>query len=171
MQKSSLDDMENIPNPLGAETTRKSITEAVGAEEVAMNHYELAPGESFSAGLHTHNDLEELFYIISGTATFQVGKDRTEVPVGAGEAIRFASGEFQTGQNRSEEPVVGLAISAPGRRHDWSEIDSLQYCQVCEAETLWTCGKIGTGDGEAKSVEITVTCQECGTTISSTDID
>lgn len=171
MQKASLDEMEDVQNPLGADTTRKSITEAVGAEEVAINHYELAPGESFSAGLHTHNDLEELFYIVSGTATFLVGRERKEVPVEAGEAIRFAPGEFQTGQNRSDEPVVGLAISAPGRRHDWSEIDSLQYCRDCEAETLWTCGKNGGGEEGQESVEITVTCQECGTTISSADIE
>lgn len=171
MEKVNVDDMESIPNPMGANTVRNPITGAVGAEDVAVTHYELAPGEAFSAGLHTHHDQEEMFYIVSGTATFQTGTDREEVTVDAGEVIYFSPGEFQTGLNESDEAVVGLAISAPGARHEWSELDAMLDCEECGEETRWTCGEDGSGDWENQDIDIVVTCQECGNTIATAELD
>lgn len=171
MEKKAVSDLESIPNPMGANTVRKSITGAVGADHVAIAQYELAPGEAFSAGLHTHRDQEEMFYIISGTATFKVGEDREEVVVESGEVIRFAPGEFQTGSNESDDEVVGLAISAPGHRHEWSELDALFPCEECGKETLWTCGEDGAGDWENQEVDIIATCQECGNEIATAEME
>lgn len=171
MEKSGLEEMDDIPNPMGVNTVRNSITGAVGAEEVAVTRYQLAPGEAFSAGLHTHRDQEEMFYIVSGTATFEVGAEREEVSVEAGEVIHFARGEFQTGDNRSDEEVVGLAISAPGRRHDWAELDVLYDCEECGEETLWTCGEDGPGDWENREIDIDITCQSCGNVISTAALE
>jgi len=41
-----------------------------------MNYVELAPGDAFPGGLHTHGDQEEVFYVLSGIATFEVGRER-----------------------------------------------------------------------------------------------
>ena len=171
MKKIGVDELEDVPNPMGVNTVRHSITGAVGAESVAITRYVLAPGEAFSAGLHTHNDQEEMFYVVSGTATFEVGPEREEVTVEDGEVIYFAPGEFQTGGNRSDDEVVGLAISAPGRRHEWSELDVLFDCEECGEETIWTCGEDGPADWQHREVDIVVTCQECGNSIETAELE
>ena len=171
MKKVGLEEMPDVPNPMGVNTVRNSITGAVGAQEVAVTRYQLAPGEAFSAGLHTHRDQEEMFYIVSGTATFEVGEAREEVTVDAGEVIYFAPGEFQTGANRSDDEVVGLAISAPGHRHEWAELDVLLECENCGEETIWTCAADGPGDWEHREIDIDVTCQSCGDVISTAELE
>nr|WP_313691743.1 hypothetical protein [Halobaculum sp. XH14] len=57
-----------------------------------MNYFELAPSESFGYAYHRHSD-QEVFYVQSEMTTFEI--EIGEVEVGAGEAIRFAPGEFQ----------------------------------------------------------------------------
>lgn len=171
MEHVTLDEIDNVPNPLGIHTVRKPISGAVDADHVAVTFYELEPGEAFSGGLHTHNDQEELFYVSAGTATFEVGEDRTEIRIGPEEVVRFAPGEFQTGRNESDGPVTGLAISGPGTRHEWSECDVLLDCEDCGEETVWTCGEDGPGDWENREIDLVITCQECGNSIATADLD
>jgi len=171
MKKSALDDVANIPNPLGVNTVRKPLSGELGAEHVAVTYYSLDPGEAFSGGMHTHNDQEELFYVISGTATFQVGEERAEIEVEPEEVVRFAPGEFQTGSNQSDGTVTGLVISAPGVRHEWSECDVLLDCEECGEETIWTCSEDGDGDWENQEIDLFVTCQECGNSIATAELD
>ncbi len=139
MKRVALDEIRNEPNPLRVHEVRKPVSKVLGTADFAMNYFELAPGESFSGGLHTHHDQEEVFYVQEGTATFEVREgidDETEeVEVGPGAAIRFEPGEFQRGSNRGEERVVGLAVGAPGASHGWDEIESIVYCPECEEET------------------------------------
>ncbi len=116
----------------------------------------LEPGESFSGGLHTHHDQEEVFYVESGTATFEVGVEREEVVVDAGELIRFPPGEFQKGYNDGEATVEGWALGTPGASHDWDELQSRAHCPECDAETTQD---VAMGDGRFE-----LTCTECGTT-------
>jgi len=157
MKKVAIDEVDTQPNPLDVHEIRRPVTQALGAEHVAMNYFELAPGESFSGGLHTHHDQEELFYVESGTAEFEVGRERETVTVDAGEVIRFAPGEFQVGSNPqdAEEDVVGWAIGAPGPRHDWDELESVVYCRECDAERGHETRINSDGRFE-------FTCTECG---------
>ncbi len=62
-----------------------------------------------------------MFVVLEGEATFETrasGDDRTEITVSENEAIRFAPGEFQSGRNASDEPVVALALGAPRESED-----------------------------------------------------
>jgi len=165
MEKVSVDDVPNDPHPMGVNTERTPLSGALGTEDVAVVHYRLAPGEQFSGGLHTHHDQEELFYVVEGTATFEHrGPDEapeddplggtTETEVSAGEAIRFAPGEFQTGRNESDERVVGLAVAAPSSHHDWEQIESFAPCPVCDEVTSHFVLEPTDGFG--------VRCDECG---------
>ena len=155
METVAIDDVEIRVNPLEVHSVRRPVSRALGTTDFAMNYFELEPGESFSGGLHTHHDQEELFYIQEGTATFEVGREREQVPVDAGGVVRFAPGEFQTGRNESDSRVVGLALGAPKASHDFAELESIVPCRECGEETAH--GLALTDDGAFQ-----FTCNECG---------
>lgn len=162
MRKVTIDDIDNQRSPLGVHSVRRPVSDELGTEHFAMNYFELEAGESFSGGLHTHHDQEEVFYVQSGTAVFDVADepstDATEsVTVDAGEVIRFQPGEFQQGYNAedSEEPVTGFAFGAPASKHDWDQIESVLECRECGEET-------GHGLGLTDEGSFEFTCKECG---------
>ncbi len=156
MDRISVDDVDHVPHPMGVNSVRRPLSEPLGAEELAIVYYELEPGEQFGGGTHAHLDQEEVFFVLEGTATFEIGKRREEsVSVSAGEAIRFAPGDFQVGKNRSEERVRAIAIGAPGSSHDWDAIRSPVPCSACDEITVH--GVRPPDDG------MVVYCLECGT--------
>lgn len=156
MEKVAIDGVDNVTNPLGVHSVRKPVSGALGTEAFAMNYFELEPGESFSGGLHTHHDQEEVFYVQAGEATFEVGREREEVSVAAGECIRFAPGEFQTGTNESDERTIGFAIGAPKARHDFGAMESIVACRECDEETAHELDLTDQG-------AFHLTCTECAT--------
>ncbi|MWV65206.1 cupin domain-containing protein [Halorubrum sp. JWXQ-INN 858] len=161
MRRVTIDDVDVVTNPLGVHDVRKPVSRALGTEHVAMNYFELAPGDAFAGGLHAHGDQEEVFYVLSGVATFEVGRERERVDVGAGELIRFAPGEFQSGFVREDatEPVVAWAFGAPGARHDWDAIETIADCRTCDEERAHRTAL--TDDGRFR-----FTCVSCGTSFS-----
>ncbi|WP_435197254.1 cupin domain-containing protein [Natronomonas sp. EA1] len=167
MKKIAIEDVRVENNPLGVHSVRKPVSKAIKTTDFAMNYFELKPGESFSGGIHTHHDQEEVFYVEEGTATFEVlarqvdgeedePNERAEIVVEAGEVIRFAPGEFQTGVNTGEKTLVGWAFGAPGS-HDWEELESLIGCRECGEETRHALELTD----EARFEN---TCKECGNT-------
>lgn len=170
MQHSAIDDVEHVEHPAHVNNVRKPISRALGTTEFAMVYNELAPGEAFSGALHTHYDQEEVFYIIDGTATFEVGKSRTEVTVRAGELIRFAPGEFQRGYNHSDGRVVGIILSAPGVEHDWSEEALFFECRSCAEETVHAIEPVEAGSWQTERLDLRVRCRECGNAFTTADI-
>jgi uncharacterized cupin superfamily protein len=164
MEKAAIDEVEIERNPMDVHAVRRPVSQALGFSDFAMNYFELEPGDSFSGGLHTHHDQEEVFYVQKGVATFEAAESKEaaresggpdEIVVRAGEVIRFAPGEFQMGYNDGDERVVGFAFGAPDAKHDWSEIESLVYCQECGDETGH--GLEFTDDGAFR-----LTCTKCG---------
>jgi quercetin dioxygenase-like cupin family protein len=157
MEKVTIDEVDNERNPLQVHDVRRPVSAALGVEHFAMNYFELSPGDSFSGGLHRHLDQEEVFYVEEGTATFEVGREREEITVEAGELVRFEPGEFQMGYAVEDgDGVVGWALGAPSSRHDWDELESLVYCSDCEQETAHATTL--TDEGRFR-----LTCNECGT--------
>jgi len=108
MRKIRVDEADRVPSPA---SVRRPLADPLGAEHVAINYYELQPGESFAFGYHKHDDQEEVFCVLSGTATFET--EEGDVDVGAGEVVYFSPGEFQQGWNRGDEPVTAFALGAP----------------------------------------------------------
>ena len=157
MKRVAIDEVDNRVNPLQVHDVRRPVSRALGTEHVAMNYFELDPGDSFSGGVHRHLDQEEVFYIESGTAVFEVGREREQHRVEAGELVRFEPGEYQMGYAAEDgEGVVGWAIGAPGAGHDWEQLESLVYCRECDAERPHATALTEEG-------RFHLTCLECGT--------
>jgi quercetin dioxygenase-like cupin family protein len=157
MKKVTVDDVRNEVNPLQVHDVRRPVSDELGTEHFAMNYFELEPGDSFSGGLHRHNDQEEVFYVEEGKAVFEVGREREEVTVDEGEVIRFEPGEFQTGYapDENEERTIGWAYGAPQSRHDWDELESVIPCQECGEQRVHETTLNDEGRFE-------FTCVECG---------
>ncbi|QKY19846.1 cupin domain-containing protein [Halolamina sp. CBA1230] len=162
---------------------RKSLSDALGTTDVAINRYRLAPGEGLPSGLHTHLDQEEVFLVLDGTVTFETLSE--PVVVDAGEAVRFAPGEYQTGANEGDSSATVLAVGAPkgseavrvpldcpdcghrGLSPEWRDGEALlacpdcggehrtRGCPACEREEM----QVASGEDEGETV---VVCPDCG---------
>jgi uncharacterized cupin superfamily protein len=166
MERVRIDDVENDVQP--AAVMRK-LTGPLGLTDLAINHYELEPGDSFAFAYHSHAVQEEVFYVIEGTAVFETGEpgsgsepasggtasEEGPVEVGAGEAIRFDRGEFQRGWNRGDERVVALALGAP---LDYGEQVKLRDCPDCGEATDNRLERVEEDGEEA----VVAHCTECG---------
>jgi uncharacterized cupin superfamily protein len=167
MEKTMIDEVDHVEHPMGVNSVRRPLSEALGTTDVGIVYYELEPGESFSGGLaHRHHDQEEVFYVLEGEATFEIGEEHRRTTVGEGEIARIPPGEFQKGLNESDERVVAVALSAPGRRHAWHELDVLLNCGECGEETVHDCQPIGSDEWQVQQIELRATCQECGASVS-----
>lgn len=144
-------------DPLEA-LSRTRLSDALGASDVALNHYRVPPGDRL-AGLHAHEDQEEIFVCLDGAMTFET-LDGEHV-LRSGNPVRFAPGEFQSGKNDGDASAAVLAIRAP------RETDALRVpvsCGSCghdrteprvrDGETLLGCLHCGH--------ESVVECPECG---------
>jgi uncharacterized cupin superfamily protein len=149
MERVSVDDPDR---QMGPAAEKRPLSGALGTTELAVNYYELAPGDAFGFGYHRHPDQEELFYVLEGVATFET--EDGDVNVAAGEAVRFGPGEWQLGHNEGEDRVVALAVGAP---RDASETEMLRPCPDCGGRTEQAVGM--TDDREA----LVTTCLDCGT--------
>ncbi|MFC6768822.1 cupin domain-containing protein [Natrinema soli] len=129
MEKATISEVESFV--FGEESTRRGLSEHLGATELALNQYRLAPGDGLPGGLHTHIDQEEVFVVLDGTATFETMNGK--VTVDEAEAIRFGPGEFQSGKNEADSELVMLALGAP---RDTDDIRIPVDCPDCNHETL-----------------------------------
>ncbi|MFD1515060.1 cupin domain-containing protein [Halomarina rubra] len=133
-----------------SETRRfRSLASALDTTGLAINYFDVAPGEPVGYCYHRHHEQEEVFFVLSGTATFDI--EEGDVVVDTGEAIRFAPGEWQQGWNHGDERLVVLALGAP--RED-GPTDLRRDCPECGDRTPVTPENI---DGER-----VFHCDECG---------
>ncbi|OLZ39492.1 hypothetical protein A6E15_00175 [Natrinema saccharevitans] len=169
MEKRSVDEIENVPHFMGINSRRKPLSRAIEEMGFAMVHFELEPGESFSGGHHTHHDQEELFYVIDGTATFEVksgpGAEPETHEVGPGEVIHFErGGSYQTGGNEGDERVVAVALGVGEPRHGWADTKVLFDCENCGRETVHDIEAVRPEDERMPEPDETViSCQDCAT--------
>jgi uncharacterized cupin superfamily protein len=149
MEKVRIADVENSVQPAAV---MRPLTEALGTTNLAINYYELEPGDSFAFAYHSHEIQEEVFYVQEGTATFET--ETGPVKVSAGEILRFDRGEFQRGWNRSDERVRALALGAP---LEYGDQPKLRECPDCGTETHNRLRRADEGDA------VLALCEECGT--------
>lgn len=151
MKKIRIDDIDIPPSTSPADIVRP-LSEALGTTGLSINYFEITPGESFGYAYHRHNDQEEVFYVQSGTATFET--ESGDVDVESGGVIRFAPGEFQLGTNQGDERVTAIALGAP---RGSEEIEYFIECPDCDERTVQPLEPMN------EEGEIVIRCSECGT--------
>lgn len=149
MQRVAIDDVESRIQPAAV---MRRLTDELELTDLAINYYELEPGDSFAYAEHSHEIQEEVFYIQSGTATFET--EEGSITVDQGEVIRFAPGERQRGWNYGDTRVVALALGAP---LEYGEQEILRDCPDCGERTDNSLGRA------AEEEAIIATCEICGT--------
>jgi len=181
MDHARLADVDVEPSWGGVECRR--LTGALGLEHAAINHYRVPPEAGLPAGLHAHADQEEVFLVLEGVAAFETmdGERR----VGAGEALRFPPGEFQSGSNAGDGDLVLLAVGAPRDSedvrlpapcpdcgHDELRLETdggvVFVCPDCAAEHVPAdcpeCGSPAMGMTLGEDGEPVAACRDCGAT-------
>jgi len=153
MERVAVDDVENSLQPAAV---MRPLTERLGATDVAINYYELEPGDSFAFAYHSHEVQEELFFVVSGEATFDT--EDGPVTVGSGEVVRFDRGEFQRGWNRGDERVRALALGAP---LEYGEQVKLRACPDCGEETDSRLDRVD-DEGAPDGTAVVAQCKDCG---------
>lgn len=151
-------DIDAVDDWLGPASVKRPLGRALGATDVAINYYELDIGESFAFGWHYHANQEEVFYVLEGTATFEVGDPREGPPdtveVSADDLIRFEPGEWQRGWNRDDDRVRALALGAP---QESGETVVLRECSQCGDYTDQDIERAADNNG------LVTLCVDCGT--------
>ncbi len=74
----------------------------------------LPPGASTTG--HHHTKTEEIYYVLEGEGTMQIGSDRQ--PVGVGDAIAIPPGAFHQITNTGQTVLKFLCCCAPCYEHE-----------------------------------------------------
>jgi mannose-6-phosphate isomerase-like protein (cupin superfamily) len=100
----------------------RSLTDALGSEELAITVIRVPPHSDFEQGTgHYHEEREELYLITRGTLTMRFDDDIRKV--GAGSVARVASGTRRSHRNEGDEPVEMWAVSRRLDHEDAVKID------------------------------------------------
>lgn len=100
----------------------RSLTGALGAEQVAITLIRIPPHSDFEQGTgHSHEHLEELYLVARGTLTMRFGAEIREVS--AGSVARVGPGTVRSHRNEGDEPVELWAISAQSEDDSGEKVD------------------------------------------------
>jgi len=86
------------------------LDRASGAEHCTAAYIRTPAGGGSPEGMHVH-DFEQVFYVLDGTMTVQIGDDRQEVS--SGSLIVFPAGQPHRNWNATDTPTIHLAFAAP----------------------------------------------------------
>jgi mannose-6-phosphate isomerase-like protein (cupin superfamily) len=100
----------------------RSLTEALGSEQLAITLIRVPPHSDFEQGTgHRHEELEELYVVARGTLTMRFGDEVQEVP--AGSVVRIPPETVRSHRNLGDEPVELWAISRKIERSESTKVD------------------------------------------------
>jgi mannose-6-phosphate isomerase-like protein (cupin superfamily) len=100
----------------------RSLTEALGAEQLAVTLIRVPPHSDFEQGSgHFHEEIEEIYLVTRGRLTMRFGDAIEHVP--AGSAVRVAPRTPRSHRNEGAEPVEMWAVSQRLGRGDATKLD------------------------------------------------
>ena len=100
----------------------RSLTDALGAEQVAVTLIRVPPHSDFEQGTgHYHEAQEEIYVVTRGTLTMRFGDEVRHVA--AGSAVRVAAQTRRSHRNEGDEPVEMWAVSRKQDKADSVKLD------------------------------------------------
>ena len=100
----------------------RSLTDALGCEQLAVTLVRVPAHSDFELGTgHFHDEIEELYLVTRGTLTMRFGDDVRTVSAPA--AVRVANRTPRSHRNEGDEPVELWAVSRKLDRGDATKID------------------------------------------------
>jgi mannose-6-phosphate isomerase-like protein (cupin superfamily) len=100
----------------------RSLTDALGSEQVAVTLIRVPPHSDFEQGTgHYHRAQEEIYIVTRGTLTMRFG-DEVRV-VTRGSAVRVAPETPRSHRNEGDEPVELWAVSRTQAEGDAVKLD------------------------------------------------
>ena len=100
----------------------RRLTDALGAEQVAVTLIRIPPHSDFEQGTgHFHDEQEEVYIVTRGTLTMRFGDDIR--PVTAGSVVRVAAKTPRSHRNEGDETVELWAVSTRDNHGDATKID------------------------------------------------
>lgn len=90
--------------------TQSLLAQATGSETCEINCIKTPAGGGSPAGMHIH-EVDQTFYILSGTMSIEVEGKEYECPPGT--LIHFPTGVPHRNWNNGNKPTVHLAINTP----------------------------------------------------------
>jgi mannose-6-phosphate isomerase-like protein (cupin superfamily) len=112
----------------------RSLTKALGAEQLAVTLIRVPPHSDFEQGTgHFHDEIEELYLLSRGTLTVRCGDDVHKVSAPA--AIRVAPKTPRSHRNEDDEPVELWAVSRQLGRRDATKLDDFWEASARASQT------------------------------------
>ena len=100
----------------------RSLTSALGCDQVAVTLIRVPPHSDFEQGTgHFHDEIEELYLVSRGTLTMRFGDEIRTVSAPA--AVRVAPSTPRSHRNEGDEPVEMWAVSRQLDRGDATKLD------------------------------------------------
>ena len=100
----------------------RRLTDALGAEQLSATLIRVPAHCDFEQGTgHTHDELEELYFVTRGTLTMRFGDHVQKVSAPA--AVRVAPRTPRSHRNEGDEPVEMWALSRQLGKHDATKLD------------------------------------------------
>jgi mannose-6-phosphate isomerase-like protein (cupin superfamily) len=112
----------------------RRLTDALGAEQVAVTLIRIPPHSDFEQGTgHFHDEQEEVYIVTRGTLTMRFGDDIR--PVTAGSAVRVAPRTPRSHRNEGDEPVELWAVSTRLNQGDATKLDDFWEASLDAAQS------------------------------------
>ncbi|UPV75660.1 cupin domain-containing protein [Halorussus limi] len=92
---------------------QRAVGDAAGLENVALNFYEVEPGEQIPLAYHYHDDQEEVFYVEAGDLRVETPEGQRVVPEGSILVVEPDSPQRAFVPEDADESVRTLVLGAP----------------------------------------------------------
>jgi quercetin dioxygenase-like cupin family protein len=100
----------------------RSLTDALGAAQVAVTLIRIPPHSDFEQGSgHRHSGIEEVYLVTKGTLTMRFGEEVETVAAGC--AVRVPPETVRSHRNEGDEPVEIWAISRQSEGDGGEKVD------------------------------------------------
>lgn len=127
------DEIENPYDGTDVPGEFRSLTRALGCEQLAVTLIRVPPHSDFEQGTgHRHQEIEELYLLSRGTLTMRLGDEVRQVSAPA--AVRVAPGTPRSHRNEEDEPVEMWAVSRRLGRQDAEKIDGFWEASPAAAQ-------------------------------------